>query len=411
MTWRDRHRAFRLVHDPAFVAAPTHHPITGKCEQARRASRIAADYRLLGNRRGTTQRVAKITRSGIRSLAAPTPDGRVRWSGGPNARRGPEPRPLGDEGRPAANPETRVSESHGARGGRSSSSGLERAPGRRRGESDGRPDLARCDQAAERAERRPPAEPAKTARQRRPILTERMSCLPASRRAADPRRPRTVEPMGVANLNKSLAVVDSQRSDGSPATARRVWFPLVDPMTPISAEATEVHGIRDEDVADRPAVRERGRQDGGMLQDCDIGGHYVLGDLQLIELEMGRAGVECSGGGRSFEPRRLGGCATTRGTSGASPTRRCARCRRDGEARPTRAHRCLASSGMRCVVRIGSTPLAAPLASRLGRWPGVSRFSGGVPRPFTCAVSRTWSFALSWPISTDRSERTPAARR
>ena len=71
MTRRDRHRAFRLVHDPAFVAAPTHHPTIGECEQARRASRIAADYRLLGNRRGTTQRVAKITRSGIRSLAAP----------------------------------------------------------------------------------------------------------------------------------------------------------------------------------------------------------------------------------------------------------------------------------------------------------------------------------------------------
>lgn len=145
--------------------------------------------------------------------------------------------------------------------------------------------------------------------------------------------------MGVANLNKSLAVIDSQWSDGSPATARRVSLPLVDPMTPISAEATEVHGVRDEDVADRPAVRERGRQDGGMLQDCDIGGHYVLGDLQLIELEMGRAGVECSGCGRSFEPRRLGGCATTRCTSGASPTRRCARCRRDGEANGRRPQR------------------------------------------------------------------------
>ena len=46
--------------------------------------------------------------------------------------------------------------------------------------------------------------------------------------------------MGVANLNKSLAVIDSQWSDGSPATARRVSLPLVDPMTPISAEATEL---------------------------------------------------------------------------------------------------------------------------------------------------------------------------
>ena len=255
--------------------------------------------------------------------------------------------------------------------------------------------------------------------------------------------------MGVANLNKSLAVIDSQRSDGSPATASRVWLPLVEPMTPISAEATEVHGIRDEDVADRPAVRERGRQDGGMLQDCDIGGHYVLGDLQLIELEMGRVGVECSGCGRSFEPRRLGGCATTRCTSGASPTRRCARCRRDGEANgrrpqrtgidvgarmdPNRGGRDTAEAGREpgthVVAKSPTRPLwsrvqrlamrrsdrldatCAPLASRLGRWPGVSRFSGGVPRPFTCAVSRTWSFALSWPISTGRSERTPAARR
>ena len=164
-------------------------------------------------------------------------------------------------------------------------------------------------------------------------------------------RPATIEnggTDGVANLNKPPRSDRSQRSDGSPATARRVWLPLVEPMTPISAEATEVHGIRDEDVADRPAVRERGRQDGGMLQqDCDIGGHYVLGDLQLIELEMGRVGVECSGCGRSFEPRRLGGCATTRCTSGASPTRKCARCRRDGEANGRRPQRTGIDSGAR----------------------------------------------------------------
>ena len=115
--------------------------------------------------------------------------------------------------------------------------------------------------------------------------------------------------MTIDKLSRAFAVVDTEWSDGSPATARLVsiaverhepdgtvssnyW--IVNPMTAISAEATEVHGIRNEDVADKPEFATIAGEVAAALRDCDIGGYGVRGDVQLIELEMHRAGVEWS---------------------------------------------------------------------------------------------------------------------
>ena len=98
-------------------------------------------------------------------------------------------------------------------------------------------------------------------------------------------------------------------SDGAPATARLVslgiaphepdgtkttGYWLVNPMTHISAEATEVHGIRDQDVADKPPFEDVAADVSLMLTGCDLGGYGIRGDVQVIELEMQRLGVRWS---------------------------------------------------------------------------------------------------------------------
>ena len=115
--------------------------------------------------------------------------------------------------------------------------------------------------------------------------------------------------MTIDKLSRAFAVVDTEWSDGSPATARLVSIAVerhepggtvssnywvVNPMTSISAEATEVHGIRNEDVADKPEFATIAGEVAAALRECDIGGYGVRGDVQLIELEMDRAEVDWS---------------------------------------------------------------------------------------------------------------------
>ena len=111
------------------------------------------------------------------------------------------------------------------------------------------------------------------------------------------------------NLGRALAVIDSEWSDGSPATSRLVslavsrhevdgtvidhhW--LINPLTRISDEATSVHGIRNEDVADSPHFGQIGDEIAYTLGDCDIAGYGVRGDIELLEKELSQAGVDWS---------------------------------------------------------------------------------------------------------------------
>jgi DNA polymerase-3 subunit epsilon len=88
------------------------------------------------------------------------------------------------------------------------------------------------------------------------------------------------------------------------------------PGRPIATQATEVHGITDQDVADEPEFRRVAAGLRDYLEGCDIAGFGVSRfDLPLLEAEFRRACVEFSREGRrvidtmaiyhTMEPRDL----------------------------------------------------------------------------------------------------------
>lgn len=70
-----------------------------------------------------------------------------------------------------------------------------------------------------------------------------------------------------------------------------------DPGMPIPPEATEIHGITDADVADKPSFSARARSLARLLEPCDLAGFNLRRyDLPMLLAEFKRAGV-------SFDPR------------------------------------------------------------------------------------------------------------
>lgn len=75
----------------------------------------------------------------------------------------------------------------------------------------------------------------------------------------------------------------------------------VNPEVPIPAEATAVHGITDEDVAEEPTFRHYARGVGEFLDGCDISGfNAITFDVPFLEAEFKRAGIDFSLEGRQL---------------------------------------------------------------------------------------------------------------
>src|SRR3954454_23905537 len=73
----------------------------------------------------------------------------------------------------------------------------------------------------------------------------------------------------------------------------------VNPGVPIPPEATAVHGITDDDVADCPAFRAIAPGLARFLDGCDLAGFNVLTyDLRLLAAAYNRAGVPSRVAGR-----------------------------------------------------------------------------------------------------------------
>lgn len=67
----------------------------------------------------------------------------------------------------------------------------------------------------------------------------------------------------------------------------------VNPGMPIPAEATAVHGISDEDVANEPRFEQIARSLAAIFQGCDIAGfNSNRFDIPMLKQEFDRAGVE-----------------------------------------------------------------------------------------------------------------------
>lgn len=90
----------------------------------------------------------------------------------------------------------------------------------------------------------------------------------------------------------------------------------VNPQMPIPPEATAVHGITDNDVAEKLPFKEHALTIRTFLEGCDLGGFNVKKfDLEILEAEFKRAGIEFSRVNRfildvqtiyhKFEPRDL----------------------------------------------------------------------------------------------------------
>ena len=68
---------------------------------------------------------------------------------------------------------------------------------------------------------------------------------------------------------------------------------LVNPTVPIPEEVSMIHGIRDEDVADKPTFKELAKNLAKFLEGCDLGGFNVVRfDVPLLVEEFLRAGID-----------------------------------------------------------------------------------------------------------------------
>ena len=91
----------------------------------------------------------------------------------------------------------------------------------------------------------------------------------------EPSRDRIVE-IGILKHN----------TDGS----TEAYESLVNPQQLIPKEASDVHGITDEDVAEAPTFKELGEEVLGFIQGCDVAGYNIIGfDIPLLVEEFRRS--------------------------------------------------------------------------------------------------------------------------
>jgi len=67
----------------------------------------------------------------------------------------------------------------------------------------------------------------------------------------------------------------------------------INPTIPIPPQTTEIHGIKDEDVADEPTFKERASDIADFIIGCDLGGYNSNKfDIPMLAEEFARANVE-----------------------------------------------------------------------------------------------------------------------
>jgi DNA polymerase-3 subunit epsilon len=115
-------------------------------------------------------------------------------------------------------------------------------------------------------------------------------------------------------LDRPLAFIDVETTGLKPHSDRIVELSIlkihpegkeeyhsrrINPGTPIPPDATAVHGITDNDVANEPKFSQYAKGIRTFLEGCDIAGFNVIKfDLPFLEAEFARANIEFSRQGR-----------------------------------------------------------------------------------------------------------------
>jgi len=105
----------------------------------------------------------------------------------------------------------------------------------------------------------------------------RVAFIDVETTGTDPKLDRVIE----------IAIVIGERGE---VMTRHTW--LMNPERPISKESTEVHGIRDEDVADKPTFAALASEIAGVLRGLLPAAYNASFDRAFLHAEMDRAGYE-----------------------------------------------------------------------------------------------------------------------
>ena len=133
--------------------------------------------------------------------------------------------------------------------------------------------------------------------------------------AAQREMTRSRPPVEFAGLERPLVVLDSEWTCGSrknaeivsvaltryePNGSQSAHYWVVRPYRRIDPAASEVHGLTDADVAERPRLEEVAEDIRAVLEGCDLAGYGVVGDIEVIERELARAGAPWSPDGAAI---------------------------------------------------------------------------------------------------------------
>ncbi|OQX84514.1 hypothetical protein B6D60_09205 [candidate division KSB1 bacterium 4484_87] len=76
---------------------------------------------------------------------------------------------------------------------------------------------------------------------------------------------------------------------------QETFLTLVNPEIPIPSSATQIHGINNFDVLDKPSFREIARDVYELIKDCDLAGYNLAKyDIPILVNEFKRAGIDFS---------------------------------------------------------------------------------------------------------------------
>lgn len=87
----------------------------------------------------------------------------------------------------------------------------------------------------------------------------------------------------------------------NPNGTRDKYVKRINPTIPISAEATTIHGISNEDVKDCPTFKQVAKEISEWMKGCDLGGYNAVRfDIPMLAEELLRAGVNVDFTERQF---------------------------------------------------------------------------------------------------------------